>query len=103
MSELLHKNSLEEIQHSIDNNPRVLIEFGAEWCQPCRKFLPHLSKFAEDTNLAVIKVDVDVDPRVGSKYKIQSVPQVMLFEDGEYIRHVEARTVVALKKDLLSE
>lgn len=49
-----------------------------------------------------MKVDVDVDPAVVSEYKIQSVPQVMLFEHGQYVRTLDStiRTVQKLDKDI---
>lgn len=92
---------LDEIQAVIDNNPYVVVEFGASWCGPCKKFLPHFEEFSEQhPEIACVKVDVDGDPEVVSTYKIQSVPQVMYFVDGEYAKHLEARTIVKLNQEI---
>jgi thiol-disulfide isomerase/thioredoxin len=101
LSELILKDRWEELQLVLDNNKSVLVEFGADWCVPCQRFLPHFKKYAEMQNeIVCVKVDVEIDSDIMLMYGIQSIPQVMLFENGEYVRHVEARTVVALKNEL---
>lgn len=101
MSELIHEDTFAGLQEILNNNERVLVEFGASWCGPCRTFLPHFESFAEQhDDFTCVKVDIEVDPEVVSTYKIQSVPQVMLFENGEYVKHVESRTVIKLNQEL---
>ena len=101
MSELLKADTLSELTEIIENNDRVVVEFGASWCGPCRSFLPHFEKFAEKhPEISAVKVDIEVDPEVVSTYKIQSVPQVMLFEHGEYQRHLESRTLIKLEQEI---
>jgi thiol-disulfide isomerase/thioredoxin len=79
----------------------VIVEFGASWCGPCRAFLPHFTKFAEQhPEFVCVKVDVDVDPEVVSTYKIQSVPQVKYFVDGEFAKDIKGRTVMQLNQEL---
>lgn len=101
MSELREVNSLAQLQEAISANKAVVVEFGAVWCGPCRSFLPHFKKFAEmNSDVLCLKVDVDSDPGFISEFKIQSVPQVMLFRDGEYVKHLEARTVIKLQSEI---
>jgi thioredoxin 1 len=99
---LIHLDMLNDIRDAIENNPRVLIEFGAVWCIPCRSFLPHFTKFAEKhPEYLCVKVDVDVDPAVVSEFNILSVPTLKLFSDGHLVGDIKGRTVVQLEKEIL--
>lgn len=102
MTELVIANTLNEIRGVLDEHPAVLIEFGAVWCQPCRAFEPHFKRFAaKHPEIICVKVDVDVDPAVVSEYKLQSVPQVMLFMNGQYDRTLPPKmTVPKLEHEL---
>ncbi len=63
----------------------VLVDFWAEWCQPCRMLTPTIDELADDFDgkIKVGKVDTDSNREVSMKYGIQSIPTVMLFKDGE--------------------
>lgn len=102
MSDLVEIKSLDALLDTISANDKVIVEFGAAWCGPCRSFLPHFKKFAEShDDIVCVKVDVDTDPGFVQKYDIMSVPQVMLFEGGEYTRHLESRTVIKLSEEIV--
>lgn len=101
MSELKLLNALSEIQAAIEEHQTVIIEFGASWCRPCIQFEPHFTRFASlNPDLFCVKVDIDVDEKVVEAYKIQSVPQVMAFVNGEYVKHLESRTIVKLNEEI---
>lgn len=85
----------------LEQNDTVLVEFGAAWCGPCRQFLPHFEKFAEESDVTCVKVDIDTDD-FAMKYDIMSVPQLWLFKNGEKVADISARTVLPLRKELAS-
>jgi suppressor of tumorigenicity protein 13 len=100
---LVIADTLTEIRGVLDKHPAVLVEFGAVWCMPCQKFLPQFKRFAAKyPNIVCVKVDVDVDPAVVSEYKLQSVPQIMWFVNGQLDRVLPAdvRSVPRLEQEL---
>ena len=101
MSNLLRLDTVKDIKEVIAVEAVVLVEFGADWCIPCKRFEPHFERFANlHSAVACVKVDIGVDPAVQSEYKIKSVPQVMLFVNGQYSKHVDGRTVLQLENEL---
>ena len=65
---------------------KVLVDFFATWCGPCKMLAPVLEKVAsEHEELNVLKIDVDEVPDVAAKYGIRSIPTLILFEDGKAV------------------
>jgi len=78
----------------------VLVDFWATWCMPCRMLAPTIEELAEDLEGQVIvgKVDVDENPDLARKYRVASIPTLIVFENGAEVR----RSVgVAAREDIL--
>ena len=62
----------------------VLVDFYANWCGPCKMMAPILDEISEEFEgkIKVAKVDVDNNPALSSEYKIMSIPNMILFENG---------------------
>lgn len=100
MSEVVDVVTLEELQDYLNNNERVVVDFWATWCGPCKKFAPHFEAAAEKVDAVFVKVDVDQDPAVLKEYGIRSVPTVTEFIGGERVRDLKAQTVIKLVSEL---
>ncbi len=69
----------------IKSDKPVLVDFWAEWCQPCRMLGPTIEKLAKDYagKVKVGKVDTDANRDVSMRYGISAIPTVILFKDGK--------------------
>lgn len=88
-------------------NDRVVVDFSAPaWCRPCQQLEPHFEKAASqmmvDSSVRTkfVAVDVDKAPWAMERFGVQSVPTVMLFEAGSYIKNIVGRTVVQILSEL---
>ncbi len=65
---------------------KVLVDFNATWCGPCRMLAPILGEFSETSKVKVCSVDVDSNEDIARKYGIMSIPCLILFENGKEIK-----------------
>ncbi|AMA65197.1 Thioredoxin-1 [Candidatus Arsenophonus lipoptenae] len=79
----------------------ILIDFWAEWCNPCKMITPILSEIADEykSQLIVGKLNIDKNPKTATKYNIRSIPTLILFKNSEEI----SRQVGLLSKTQLKE
>lgn len=61
----------------------VLVDFYATWCGPCSMLAPIIEEVEQETNIKVIKVDVDELPNLARRYRVMSIPTLLLFKNGE--------------------
>ena len=65
----------------------VIVDFWAPWCEPCKQLTPIIERIIKEKNGKVIlaKMNIDESPEVAQQLKIQSIPAVMAFNDGQPI------------------
>lgn len=67
----------------INKNGKVLVDFYADWCGPCKMISPIIEEIANEyPEISVCKVNVDVTPEFAIRYNVVSIPTLILFENG---------------------
>ena len=68
----------------------VLVDFWAEWCGPCRMVSPVVDEIAQEKadTLKVVKLNVDDSPETARKYKVMSIPTLMVFNGGDVVKRI---------------
>lgn len=66
----------------------VLVDFYADWCQPCRMATPVIEELAEEysSKIKTSKLDVEESPQLAGKYGVMSIPTVIIFKDGKEVK-----------------
>ena len=87
---------------AIESDVPVLVDFWAEWCQPCKMIAPTIEQLAQDYagRVKVGKVDTDSNREVSIEYGISSIPTVILLKGGEVIHKFVG---VTAKDDFVAE
>ena len=85
----------------INGEKPVLVDFHADWCGPCKMQAPILKEVSveADGKVRIVKIDVDKNPIVATKYNISGVPTLILFKNGQ---PVWRQSGVAMKQQLLA-
>lgn len=81
----------------------VLVDFWAEWCGPCKMVAPILDEIADeqDGKIKITKLNVDENPNSSLKYQVQSIPTMLLFQDGQVTKTiVGAKSKASLIEEL---
>jgi len=82
----------------------TIVDFWAEWCGHCKMVAPVLKSIAEENNVRLLKINVDEDTELASALNITSIPVIMLYTDGEKLKHmIGAKPKPALQKALFGE
>ena len=83
---VLHVNKDNFHNEVLNSDKPVLLDFFASWCGPCRMVGPILDEIAEEReDIKVCKVDIDEQPELASRYRIMSVPTLMVLKDGNIV------------------
>jgi thioredoxin-like negative regulator of GroEL len=79
---------MEAYNGQINSNALTLVDFGAEWCPPCRKMEPILQSFVSEnkSKLALIKMDGGIETALMLSLKVEALPTFILYKDGKEIK-----------------
>ena len=71
----------------LKSEKKVLVDFWASWCGPCKRLSPLVDQIAEETNeVKVGKINVDEQSELAEKYGVMSIPTLIVFENGEPVK-----------------
>ena len=77
--------NLENFENEVLKSEKpVLVDFGASWCGPCRELGPVVDALGEElTDVKVVKINVDEERELAKKYKVFSIPTLVVIKDGQ--------------------
>ncbi|MCI6164918.1 MAG: thioredoxin [Lachnospira sp.] len=81
---VLHVSKDDFEQEVLKADKPVLVDFWATWCGPCQMLGPIIEEVAKETDaVKVCKVNTDENPELAQKYRVMSIPTLLLFKNGE--------------------
>ena len=73
-------------QEVLNSDKKVLLDFWAPWCGPCRMVVPLVEEIAEERpDIKVCKINVDEEQELAMRYSVYSIPTLMVLEKGEIV------------------
>lgn len=96
---------MEKFGEIINSSQLTLVDFFATWCSPCRMMHPVLEDLKKDLgdSIRIIKLDVDKNQNLSMTYRVQSVPTLMLFRNGNVLWRQSGAMSLADLKSLISQ
>ena len=85
----------------LQSDKPVILDFWAEWCQPCKMLSPTVEAIADeyDEKIKVGKLNVDDNPNTATKYGIRGIPTLLFFKGGEVVQQmVGVKSKTEIKK-----
>ena len=92
-----HYSKEEDFNEIIKN--KVLVDFYADWCGPCKMLVMEIEKAASEIDIDIVKVNVDEEEDIARKYGVMSIPTLILFENGQELK----KTIGFMPKDKIKE
>lgn len=81
-----HINKSEFEAEVLNDKGVVVVDFFAEWCNPCKMLAPILDEVqSEMSNIKIVKVNIDENPSIASDYKVKNIPTIKFFKNGEEV------------------
>lgn len=92
-----HYSKEEDFNEIIKN--KVLVDFYADWCGPCKMLAMEIEKVASEIDIDIVKVNVDEEEDIARRYGVMSIPTLILFENGQELK----KTIGFMPKDKIKE
>ena len=92
-----HYSKEDDFNEIIKN--KVLVDFYADWCGPCKMLAMEIEKVASEIDIDIVKVNVDDEEDIARRYGVMSIPTLILFENGQELK----KTIGFMPKDKIKE
>jgi thioredoxin 1 len=96
---------MNDFHEIIKSSKPTLVDFFASWCGPCKMQAPILQQVKAEVgdDATIVKIDIDQNPELAARYRIQSVPSLLLFKDGEIVWRTVGVQQIALLVQKINE
>ena len=74
-----------EYDEVVANSSNIIVQLSADWCGPCRQLTPVLESIGIEKNIDVIKVNIDKNPSIVTKYSVKSIPRILFIKEGQVV------------------
>jgi thioredoxin 1 len=90
MTEAIGYTTDESIDDDIAGALPLLLDFGADWCEPCKALEPVVAQVAVEFagRVRVLQVDLDESPDVASRFSVMSIPTMLFIKDGNVVKRL---------------
>lgn len=104
MSSVQHVNESSFQTEVLNASQPVLVDCFAQWCGPCRMLAPTLDQLATEFagRAKIVKVDVDESPQLARQLRIEAMPTLILFENGQEVDRIVGAPPAAHLRQMLS-
>ena len=92
-----HYSKEDDFNEIIKN--KVLVDFYADWCGPCKMLAMEIEKVASEIDIDIVKVNVDEEEEIARRYGVMSIPTLILFENGQELK----KAIGFMPKDKIKE
>ena len=89
----------------LNGDKPVFVDFWATWCGPCRMVSPFVEQLAEQygDRITFVEVDVDEEPGLAQRFRVASIPNLVLLQDGEIVEQSAGARPKALLEQMLQQ
>lgn len=102
MSKVIHLNDSNFEAEVLNFEGVVLVDFWASWCGPCKMLGPILDELSSEITQKIAKVNVDEVEKLAQKYKIRSIPTMIIFKNGQIVDTLVGSMQKTVLKDKLA-
>ena len=82
----MKKLDINNFESFTSDNEMCLLDFYTNWCQPCKQMTPILDDISKD--IAIGKINVEEDSSIARKFKVMSVPTILVFKGNEVVERI---------------
>ncbi|VEU76287.1 thioredoxin family protein [Mycoplasmopsis columboralis] len=97
---MVKESNKKEVLETVKNGLHLVV-FYAEWCGACKMLKPVLEELSAKDNVSVLRINVDTEKEYAIEEKVQSIPYVLVYKDGELVHKMLGyKPYAQLKEDL---